>query len=605
MSFMAGFGEAFSRSFEAETERSDRRKQDTFKLTFDRYMKNKDKRDEAEKASTKNINKAKSLAEMYGQPPEAWTKVYEMLQSDVDDTDIRKTLETGKFKVVQRPDGPEVSERPIKPSEASPVELQTMEAIGQTSSPVAPAQEARTSIFGQLFNRGPKISVQDRNVNSAMDRIAQIEGRPRQEIEASMGGYTPPSVDSSNVTFERGAPERKADPFANSLGQAQYEFDQAEVDLKNNPQDENARKRHVQALQRVESLEQAAWVEASQKARAEGRLIPGARVKIVGEDGKVKYGFGAAGKDGVTTVDGKPVPTNARVEALTEDEEKAYGDLAGKLAKPQQEFNNKYNAMTGVIREAGGMAGIVDATGGRVLSERVANLSQFAQSWGSEIVTGLDMIESFKKSDKPLDPSKLTSMEESIDKMIGKGVNDLGTARALYDAKVKILSYKLAMIEGQDGRGLAETERKLFEQLASGGSSTEKFNQNMANIIFSRMDNLSQEARTLNGRNVEQDGFEGRYGHRPFNLASDPEKEIMSDEKLKPIIERFLPFNNTQLRSGNSAPPTEPKGQIQTRAEPTRPPEGADQKVLQDWYASIPKGAPFIDPGDGKTYIKE
>src|SRR5687768_4452136 len=118
--FMAGFGKAFSSSFEAARERSARKEDDLFKMQFEAFQKKKAKRDETILEDQKNVRMAKSLVEQYGQDPRSWSKIHEWLRSGQDESSIRKMLESGRLEV-----GNLTPDKPADPAMAPDTDLTT------------------------------------------------------------------------------------------------------------------------------------------------------------------------------------------------------------------------------------------------------------------------------------------------------------------------------------------------------------------------------------------------------------------------------------------------------------------------------------------------
>ena len=101
MSFAAGFGEGFSKTFGAAVERNAQEREDQFKMIYEEYLHRRQMVEEQRLADTKLANKAKAIVQTYGGtvPPEAWPQVYNWLQAGMSDDQIADNLHRGKFNV--------------------------------------------------------------------------------------------------------------------------------------------------------------------------------------------------------------------------------------------------------------------------------------------------------------------------------------------------------------------------------------------------------------------------------------------------------------------------------------------------------------------------
>jgi len=117
MSFAAGFGESFSKTFGDTIARNAQEREDQFKMIYDEYLHRRQMYDEQRISDTKMANKAKAIVQQYGGtvPPEAWTQVYNWLQAGASDEAIADNLHRGKFNV----SNPGSSTTPVPPDSGS------------------------------------------------------------------------------------------------------------------------------------------------------------------------------------------------------------------------------------------------------------------------------------------------------------------------------------------------------------------------------------------------------------------------------------------------------------------------------------------------------
>lgn len=608
MGFMAGFGSAFSQSFENARARTAQREDDIFKLTFSQYLKNDEARKEAEKKDALAVKQAKAIAELVPgvNQKAAVAQVYKMLNAGMDQETI---LEELRKPGVQLDFSKEVRENKQSleaqtdavtapgPSNQKEENRQVAEQTGE--APKRWNDNFLGGLFGSPYSKGglgQQGSKEQRAFDKAQTQIAHSTGTTREQVQKTLRGVTPPpGIDTTGLVFTPGQTITKDE--ISTLNSAMIEQAQAQYDLQNNPSPA-AEERMRQADIRVEALKRAKMIEANAELLATGVVVPGQQVKVITPDGKVTYKMATRDQNDQIVDAMTQEPIQGQVVPLGEDELEEYSKLAKDISESSNEYQAKVSALSSVMRAAGDMGSLVDQTGGSVLATRTGNLAQWAQGMGADMSNIVQMYENLKSSGNTVGADeetnyKVEEMEQRINGMISQGVNDIGTARALYEAKVKILAYKLAAMEGQDGRNLAETERKLFEDLASGGNSPQKFNQNMANIIFSRLDDLKSDAAMQNNNNIQIEAFQTRYQwpEPPFPIARDPEELILADPKLKAVHDRFAPHNTLGIRSSGSplATPQSP-GQMGT-------PEAVTPRSRAE-YDALPSGTLYVHPSD-------
>lgn len=570
MSFMKGFGEAFSRSWENSANRRAQQEQDIFKMQYQTYLDNIENNRKSESTDRQNARKAKSLAQIHvtgdnSDKLAAATQIYQWLHSGMSDEQIVKAIEAGgTFQFETAEQNPEMQSQ-----------MEQFQTKTNTNTPSVETPEPKQK--GGLFGSPYKF---DQMNTKAEQKIAQGTGRTPEEIRATLtqpyeSGNLMSAPQGQNIIFTPGVPQREPDKFSN-LNTASIELAQAETAFKRDPSPQNQERFRI-AEERMSALQRAEFIQANNEAFSNGFVMPGVDVRLIDPKNpdNVRFAKVTRGPNGnlVYAGTGQAIPENIQIKEFGKEEQERYWELSKSLAEPQKEYNTDSVAFQSIMREAGDMGHLVDITGGAVLSGRIGNLSQWVQGWGGEIITGMEVINRAMSSDEivgsnPDDMFKIVEMENKIDELISSGVNDIGTARALYNAKVKILAYKLAAMEGSSGRSLSDREQAIWETLADGGNSPEKFNQNMANLLFSRLDELTASANILNQNNQALEAYEQRFGWRPFKPAQNPEEMIFSDPELKAIYDRYKPYDNLGIRSSGSNNLTSIPNTIQTQQGP-------------------------------------
>lgn len=568
MSFVAGFGETFSQGMRDREQAKRQEKQDLFKLTYSEYIRRREKREENQAKDAQTIRLAKSLAQTSGAPDGSWVNAYEWLKSGMDQDMVLENLSTGKFEN----NGPTV-ENPgsgATPSpDTTPVDNQTREAMSgmqdvpqQQNIPASP--QVSNSPWGNIRDKllGPKRPKMD----ETYDKIGQITQTDPSQVRSTLeGGAGTPAVTDNPMKFTPGTPARKPDAF-NTIPEASIELAQAKTEYERNPSEGN-KERYRVAQERIDALMFAERAVATMKAEAEAASqgINGASGLMLDENGKMVPVF--ASRQGGEWVD--PQGNKITFRPYQKGEQENYFNLYERLGKKVEDYNSKSLANTAVLRDVGYMGKLIEETNGQVLSSTVGGLAQTAQRWALEINTALDVLRQEAGDNSPVDANRLQDLENRINDAISQGVNDLGTARALFEAKGKIVAYRLAASMGQEGRSLSETERKIFEELMQNSTGVDKFYQKAGSIVFSEMRNLEGQAFQLNDDNSLR-AFEQTYGWKPFEPARPIETLIERDPELKQSYDLLKKYesgtngspvlNNTEIGSNKKPVNNVPEG---------------------------------------------
>ena len=147
MSFMKGFGEAFSESYNAGIERNEKRRQDALDKQWELYKERLKETKDTDKANRQDWKFASSIAEANQLPPEAAYKIYEWKQSGLSDSQIQDYLEKGSFEVSRQGSKTQVQYK--DPREEEP-EVTTPEEATQTKPT---ANKRNTDFAGNIRSR--------------------------------------------------------------------------------------------------------------------------------------------------------------------------------------------------------------------------------------------------------------------------------------------------------------------------------------------------------------------------------------------------------------------------------------------------------------------
>lgn len=204
MSFAAGFGESFSKTFGDTISRNATEREDQFKMIYEEYLHRRQMFDEQKIADTKMANKAKAIVQSYGGtvPPEAWTQVYNWLQAGTPDDQIADNLHRGKFDVSG--DTSKSGTTPVPPDSGT----KTPSAIT-----AAPSNDGSTG-DNSMTPGTPPSSTQPPNIDDIHSQTQQSGLAPKSNIPPSGNGPVPPADVPSNAGAAASLPGAAMDASA-------------------------------------------------------------------------------------------------------------------------------------------------------------------------------------------------------------------------------------------------------------------------------------------------------------------------------------------------------------------------------------------------------
>lgn len=539
--FMSGFGPAFSRSFEGARDRAAAERQDTFRMVYDDLVKRREDRDKLTKEDAKAVSRAKALAESVpGLPEEAWMKAYEWTKADLSDAQILENLSTGQFEV-----GPAAAkaDQPDTPASPSSVDTQMQDSgiapVAAPAAQVTPASGQRGEIDTgnpiTAFLRKKAGGAGDFRRDQAIAKIAKNTGASEDDIRAELDGTMPTvsSVDSSRVKYTPGAMSKDPSKF-DTITEAQVELDAAV---------ESGDPRRIQTAERtLKSIITAIDTEEAIKAKHSGK--GSALHRIVGpngyelhanvyEDGEGKFRMGEDGKKVYLGEDQQALPVD-------DNEHKLLDDMTAELKTPFEELAVKKASVESTLQTVARMDDMVKQSGGRVL----ADLPSGFVSWFDRLTKGTDVAIELAQSaasggnaaaqtyleggpvDKDDINRKLSELNGLNEKLMSQDMSDLSVQKGIYETQKAIFTYQLASAMGQDGKALSENERKIFAQLASVGTTPEKFRGAMSATLNNMVDAVDSQVRAIPTGSPSLGRYVDQYGTPPASMTPP----MMSDE---------------------------------------------------------------------------
>lgn len=598
---MSGFGPAFAESFNAGLERKARKREDEFRLMYQDFMEQRKYRDERRRESEKTVRLAKTLTEQAGVDKRAWTVAYEWLTSGADERQVLENLKNGEFSFGQ-----------TRQEVTQPVD-EEMANVGLAQPQAQPQKTPdRSGIFGKLLG-GHKYG---KNVS----RIAELSGTSPEEVQATLANKDSldlPQVDRSGIIYR---PKQREEEFYSDLGDGLQALADAKAEYEENPTPLNKEKLDF-IQRRVDALQMEIEFKEKTKAGAMmGGLPQSFQVKVLTPEGDFRYTSVKQAPDGtVTDLSGQPIEGEV-VGNLGEEELKSYMDIMETTGKQANEYRKNLTDFKSIVSDVAQMSRIVDQTNGQVLAQRTAGLSSWLVDLAQDFFVAYDILsaEEIPELNRVFELAEtqgisrenlaaVNSLDERIDRIfgeVGTGINNLAVANALFTAKKKILAYKLGILMGQEGRALSEVERGIFEELAGGGTTPEKFRQNITSLIGSQLRTLKEQARNFNEYNNKIIAHEDAFGVPGlFPRVNDPEEELASSEdpyiqEGYNIIRSYGPiFTVDQPASAPIQKPVQPQGSTEILTKvPVNTPE--ELRNLPDnvktWIA--PDGTEKLNP---------
>lgn len=613
MGFMAGFGPAFSRSFEGARDRAHAERQDTFRLVYQDLIQKREKRDAEIKEDRKAVAKAKALAaSVPGVPEEAWMKAYEWVKSDLSDSQIMENLQTGSFEIAQSAASPDT------PTAPSSVDTQmTASGIAPAAEQTAPVQPA-SAPRGEVDTGNPITNFLKKKAGTsgdlrrekAIERIAKETGASVDDIRAELDG-TPSadvSVDPTRVKYTPGALSNKPDEF-NTGEEASIELAQAKTAYDQNPTPQNEH-RLMKAQERLQAI--IAWTDTQEaiKAKRNGTMPNGVLHKIYGPNGYETSALIQQDEQGSYRIDERGKKTylaeDQTAEPVSEQELKDIDAIMSDMKVPTQELAARKASVESAIQTVARMNDAVEKSQGKILAAGPSGALAWIQKMafqlgvaGDEIqqtIAGADAAASNFASGQPIDQGmvnqELQKLKGLHDTLLSKDQNDLAVQKGLYDTQKAIFTYQLASAMGQDGKSLAEPERKLFSQLAASGTSPDKFRESMAAILGNMVDSVDAQGRAIGDGTQRLNLFREQYGYIPKGVEITGMAESL-DQNEDPTVQQVWGW-------------VRPKGSVkqptQAQPQPQTPVENIPMISSPAEAAKLPSGTKFKSP-DGKIRI--
>lgn len=536
--FMSGFGPAFSNAFNASREQSARERNDLFKMKYEQFVKRQDEVNAYKKEDAKTMRAAEALLARSGKPAEALPWVYNQLKAGLDASVVADDLEKGTFAFDLKED------KPADKSKSMPKDpmAEQMQGTGMAPAPSnqvaqAPAVEEDSYKSGPLDGLfGGRIGKMRKDMHAAggtrreryaNSRMQEVTGKSQPEIDTIMAGPVESDpMDTSGITFTPPEVERKPSEFTVRTAKIEYDAALASGD----------QRRIEQADRVLKSAIAGETLDAEIDAIRNGKQLSTMPITIW-KDGKFDTEARAEKRGDQWFIAGTDIPVEGNVVPVSEQELKEKYDVAQALAPEMKEHNSRAANMEGAVRSYGIMSDLVERSQGAVLAPVTSGLFQWAQKWTQDAATFAAEVNKMAGEGEELAPELEAQLQEYANKLQSEGdPNDLGTLKGLYETQKALLAFRLGSAMGQEGRNLAEAERKLFTEMAAGGVTPEKFHENMNNILMPGIRTIDSQLETILDNNSALGIFFGTYDYRPKAFEANrlmDKLETTEDVELK------------------------------------------------------------------------
>ena len=207
---MAGFGKAFSNSFENAERARASKEQDAFRVAYDSYVQKQAAYDAEKKTWDKSMTKAEQLAQQYNQPPEAVGEIAKWFAAGWSDEAVEKKVAMAKFAAPKAivpdqasdannidPMAAQMGDTGLDPSAAP------MDASANNSPVAAPVQANQNpDLLGSLTGPdGLFKNMGKSDAEQAQGSVMESVGIDQAQFDQVNQGFTPPESPAMDVTF--------------------------------------------------------------------------------------------------------------------------------------------------------------------------------------------------------------------------------------------------------------------------------------------------------------------------------------------------------------------------------------------------------------------
>lgn len=420
------------------------------------------------------------------------------------------------------------------------------EAIA-TGNPVTLTQgtEERGGILSGLFGRDrDNRSRLDRARDRSFDQIAQITGTSRDEIEGIMSfddSKLPELPDTTGVTFTKKAKPVDFVSHAESI----YRYNLA---VQNGDQ---GQANHYKSM--IKSHEFAKDYDAAVESGAAGGMVA-----YQLRDGTWKTGVLTQDGGKVLNPQGQEVDV-IRTRPISEEEFKIHSELreknpevvkyrarqidAANLMAAAKELDEIATLRPMVLTRTGGIVGSL-----REIYNDIIAAGDLMTRLTKENKTSEQITKELKNAGIIHDNEDASSLENRVTEMLRKGefANE-AEAKALFDTKVKLMTYRIGRLEGQEGRGMSDKDfKRLQDVIRNANGDLDTFRAGLNSYVKQMIDGLDAEAISLNDYNATVDYLIDNFGVSPVDKIVPGTRAFIEQTGNEAYIEAFEHFSSQE-----------------------------------------------------------
>lgn len=501
MSFIEGFAAGFTPSFNRERQATLAKENDAFNHMMKQFSRNQELRTKTEEEDRKLITQAQELTRAAGAPEGAWSHAYHMLKAGMSGTYVMDAMKKSQFTPT------EVEAGQVNP-ETNPMDVMEEEAQQKQTGPSPlqePAQTPDVATDPNVQGIGPRQGGLRGFIQRMRERQGnRIQDNAMKEVAATLGISEEELKDT--LAYEGTQTAQVPDEVARA---PQFEREYSQVS-------------------------------------AQGEIAPLVR----------------GSEDWIAV-------------------SKEFTSLSKAINTERIPAASSVDLFKSFVRNVGDMATIVEQGGDKILNEPITWLAKWAATgaatarsiadvFGSEDTDAavLQELSKFGPNSTPQQiaqaegiagprmnalQQRITDLEQSNGTLAT--LEDVNQASTLMEMKTKLLAYQLGMMYMQTGRAFSEGERKMMVEITQGGTTVDKFYQNISNLVFSEGQRLSD---TINRNNANLassyetiNTYGQLLGHTNIPTPIDFSGDIQKDQAVVDILQKLSPHNNLEV--GNQA----------------------------------------------------
>lgn len=535
--FMAGFGEAFSSSFQNQFARDEDRKQDTFKMMYADYL---DRRKE-QKAKDTDVSWAKNTAKTLNLPDEAWPTLYEWKQSGIGEDQIRRDAVSGTWGQPQQAQN--IAPAPV-PQQADQAQTSTMNNAQVDPRQAQAAQADRfptpmdqqnlptmkKGLLGSLSGVFDPKRQQEKQRQQGMERIGQVTGASPEQVQQTMAGGPTQAIPQNRAQF---TPSPTAySPKVADLGDAYVNEARARAAYEQNQTDANKRRWDAAQID-LKAMQEQQKFSSSNSAKAQAEALRGdfqqsTPVTVLGEDGSKRVVDAVKQPDGrIITNDNEDI-TGQRIIPLDKGQANMRLKLLTEQPKGIEKFGETAANLPAMASDAGKMSQLA-RNNPNVLRGGVSYVAKLVTGLEQEVQGASDLLKGDRRDMTMADIDQWAERtSQAMGKFVPENVRQLAEDSVRFDAARLRYAYALAAASGQAGRSVSNKDIEQFLNQVN-AYDPDAFDKQLADTMGVAVNKLKSQADTIRNWNQKVLGFEAKFGDLGIPKVSlDPEELVQA-----------------------------------------------------------------------------